>query len=164
MNIKCYYTTAERIEIGKIEKSELLIEMDNVSFKSAENTQNPTIIIKYDPTNIPFFENRLMKVNYIYIDALKKYYFVTDIVLLSASSIAYSLKIDVLETYRTSILALETIIQRNEFEYDSNLYDSEVALSSEYSRVTHEIDTSAIFHESGTNARTFVITSIKGVY
>lgn len=164
MNIKLYYTTAEKNEIGKLEKSELLIEMDNVSFKSSENTYNPTILIKYDPQDIPLFENKLMKANYVYIDILKKYYFITDVVLMTNNIIAYSLKMDVLETYRTYILNLECLIARNEFEYDTYLHDNEVELTSDYSRVTHEIDTSAVFHESGTNVRTFVITTIKGVF
>lgn len=129
MNIKLYYTTAEKNEIGKLEKSELLIEMDNVSFKSSENTYNPTILIKYDPQNIPLFENKLMKANYVYIDILKKYYFITDVVLMTNNIIAYSLKMDVLETYKLSILNLSAHISRCEYVYNPYIEDKLMSYS-----------------------------------
>lgn len=58
--------------------------------------------------------------NYMYIAAFGRYYFIDDIVSLNNNRWEVSGHVDVLETYKTAILANEAVVKRQQSQY--NLY------------------------------------------
>lgn len=62
--------------------------------------------------------------NYIYIPSFKRYYYVNDIASVRTGMWELACHVDVLMSYKDSILATEAIIAKNENEYNLMLNDS----------------------------------------
>lgn len=63
--------------------------------------------------------------NYMYIPAFERYYFIDDIVSVNNNKWEISGHVDVLETYKNSILANNAVIKRQANQYNTYLNDSE---------------------------------------
>lgn len=69
----------------------------------------------------------ILNFNYVYIHEFNRYYFVQDIVINRTKIYIVSLICDTLMSHKDNILALEGLIERNEFEFNSMIDDPVVA-------------------------------------
>ena len=102
---------------------------DNFYFKEESNVLNPTIIIDgidelFDTDSSKTYN--LQDVNYVYIHKLKRYYFITNTRFLDRNRIEFSLRVDVLTTYKDEILNSKQHVIRNENVYNLHLDDPEI--------------------------------------
>lgn len=113
MEIKLYNTKSPTNKIGKNLENETVFEC---RFKNNGNCDiiNPTILIQNE---------NFINFNYAYIDNFKRYYFVNDIVIFPNNIFMLSLNVDVLESYKNSILKNKVHITQKE---NSNMYGADI--------------------------------------
>ena len=121
MNITLYSCTCSN---ETIDKTNYLTSIDTLSgdFRGEINILRPVIRIK--PTTAATQTKILTQCNYVYIADLGRYYSVTDITGVASNIIEISLRVDVLFSWKTAILAQSVIVSRNEKEYALYLDDS----------------------------------------
>lgn len=121
MNITLYSCSCSN---ETIDKTNYLTSIDTLSgeFRAEINILRP--VIRVTPTTAATQTKILTQCNYVYIAALGRYYFVTDITGVANSLIEISLRVDVLFSWKTAILAQSVIVSRNEKEYALYLDDS----------------------------------------
>lgn len=114
-------------ENNKITKSDLtdIIQLTG-TFRGEVSVMNPVVQIETS-TNISGY-------NYAYISDFGRYYFITDIKAVRNGLWQLSLKVDVLMTYHTEILALSAVIRRNENLFNLYLNDNQYQTLN-YSRI-----------------------------
>lgn len=114
-------------ENNKITKSNLtgVIQLTG-TFRSEVSVTNPVVQIETS-TNISGY-------NYAFISDFGRYYFITDIKAVRNGLWELSLKVDVLMTYHTEILALSAVIRRNENLFNLYLNDNQYQTLN-YSRI-----------------------------
>lgn len=111
MLITLYNNTSEKNKIGKV-----LTAIDTLegSLKDSSSITNPEIVIEYNnPTGF----------NYCYIDAFNRYYFVKDVIVIRNNILKLVLAVDVLESFKESILTQNVIVDKNALDYDLYLPD-----------------------------------------
>ena len=118
ITIKFYNTPDENYVINKTKNDEIT---KSGTIKDDSSILTPTITIKKDLS--------LITKNYCYIEAFKRYYFITDI-LISGVEMVVSLKVDVLESYKEAILSSTQVITRHESQFNKYLIDSQIPVSS----------------------------------
>lgn len=84
----------------------------SVTLKDTTSVLNPVLILK---TSDPVYNY-----NYLYIQEFGRYYFINDIRSVNNNVWEISAHVDVLETYKTAILANSAVIKRQEGQF--NLY------------------------------------------
>lgn len=121
MNITLYSCTCSN---ETIDKTSYLTSIDTLSgeFRGEINILRP--VIRITPTTAATQTKILTQCNYVYIAALGRYYFVTDITGVAKNIIEISLHVDVLFSWKTAILSQSVIVSRNEKEYALYLDDS----------------------------------------
>ena len=77
----------------------------NIVFKDGTDVLNPVIEVTYDPD--------LLTANYMYIDTLGRYYFITGITT-GGQRLFISGHVDVLKTYADEIMSLECFVARQQ--------------------------------------------------
>lgn len=92
IDVKFYHTNSPNNKLGKTLNDENTM---TCAFKGNCNILNPVIIVK----SADYFDY-----NYAYIEQFKRYYFINDIVILPNNVYTLSLKVDVLDSYKDSIL------------------------------------------------------------
>lgn len=112
MEVVLMKNTSENNCVGK-----LLQNIDTLQcvVKGSISVINPTLIISYDG-------NDLSNVNYCYIAEYNRYYYITDITPTTGNRYILYCKVDVLESYKSFILDLSCIIDRQEYANNSNKY------------------------------------------
>ena len=111
MEIVLYNNTSEK---NKIDKTITTVATLTGEIKESSSITHPVILIEYaDPTAF----------NYVYIGAFGRYYFVNDVVVVRTNLLRISLTVDVLESFKTSILTQNVIIDKNTATYDKYLPD-----------------------------------------
>lgn len=115
-----YKMTCEK---NRIDKTQFLTEPKTYSGTLRESSSiiNPVITVE-EPTSA------LVGYNYCYIAAWNRYYFITDIVSVTNSLWEISMRVDVLNTFKTGIYNQECIMKRSTLG-DGRLYDSEAPLN-----------------------------------
>ena len=93
-------------ENNVINKTIDTIENVNATIKDDSSIINPTIILTYKST--------MASINYVYIPDWKRYYFVRDIRVLTGGRYEIDLYIDVLQSFKTEILACGCILSDTE--------------------------------------------------
>lgn len=121
MNITLYSCTCSNETVNK---TNYLTAIDTLSgeFRGELNILRP--VIRVTPTTAATQTKILTQCNYVYIAALGRYYYVTDITGVANNLIEISLRVDVLFSWKTAILAQSVIVSRNENEYALYLDDS----------------------------------------
>ena len=71
----------------------------------------------------------LLQCNYCYIEAFKRYYYITDIVSIRQGLWSISMSVDVLMSYKDIIKQQRGIVARNEFDFNDMLVDTEMPSS-----------------------------------
>ena len=102
MQITLYQNSSEKNKIGKVLTS---VGVLTGTLRGEASIIHPEILIEYsDPTAF----------NYCYIDTFTRYYYVDDVVVVRAGLLRLILSVDVLETYKTAILAQNVVASRSE--------------------------------------------------
>lgn len=112
---------------------------------------NPIVTIEY---NSDINKN----CNYVYIEDFNRYYYVTDMQPLTGSRLQIELKVDVLMSFKTQILSLPCIVDKQQSIVSSNKYKDDgsfVTLNKSY-------DTIYNFSGGFNNAGTFVLICAGG--
>lgn len=128
MIVDLYTNTSEN---NTINKTKSYIDSKNCILKQDCSIMYPTIILDYDSGDIN-------DTNYVYIPDLERYYFVKEIKLLTAHRYMLSCEVDVLESFKSDILHLQCIINKQQDVSKGNMYyndGSYVSLVNEYTQV-----------------------------
>lgn len=121
MIIKPYNNTAEP---NRLDKRTFLTEYPQFEGTLRDDTSIINPIIEVERNDI----QDIININYIYIDAFKRYYFVTDIIVTNMGLWEIHLKVDVLMSFRTKLILLDGFVERceDEIHWNKFLPDSEV--------------------------------------
>lgn len=119
--ITLYKNTAENNRIDKTEYLTKVIDLQGY-LRQETNIINPSIIIEY-AGEINF--------NYVYISTFNRYYFVNSISSVRSNLWRIELSVDVLMTYKSTILNYNCYVSRNENEYNDYIEDTYLPLQYE---------------------------------
>ena len=110
-NVIFYHNTSSSNTVSKTLTQTISLACE---FIDDESILNPRIKVRYN--------NSVLTSNYCYIPTFDRYYYITDIVTSKGYMFA-SLKVDVLETYKTQIKNLKAVIKRQQYKYNTYLPD-----------------------------------------
>lgn len=99
MNVEIYKNLSENSVIGK---TKTLVYQTPCEIKGESSIINPVLILQYN--------EQLFASNYVYIPAWSRYYFIDDVRVLTGGRVEVSLSVDVLESFKDSILELNVIL------------------------------------------------------
>ena len=116
MTLELMNTSADKRYLSK---STSLVKKVTCKIKEGTSIINPTVIIGKLSTN------SIRKCNYAYISEFGRYYFINDITESTASQLAISMHVDVLNTYKSQIRSISTLILRQENIYSPYYEDKE---------------------------------------
>lgn len=117
MTITLYKNESEKNKINKI-----LTSVASVTgvLRDSSSIINPEIVIEYNnPTGF----------NYCHIDSFNRYYFVNNITVISDKLIKLSLKVDVLESFKTSIMSQNIIVDKSTNKINNYLHDENLVVN-----------------------------------
>lgn len=117
MTITLYKNESEKNKINKI-----LTSVASVTgvLRDSSSIINPEIVIEYNnPTGF----------NYCHIDSFSRYYFVNNITVISDKLIKLSLKVDVLESFKTSIMSQNIIVDKSTNKVNNYLHDENLIVN-----------------------------------
>ena len=114
MNVEIYKNISENSVIGK---TKTLVYQTPCEIKGESSIINPVLILQYN--------EQLFSSNYVYIPAWSRYYFIDDIRVLTGGRVEVSLSVDVLESFKDSILELNVILSDTEQTGLNNYLPSE---------------------------------------
>lgn len=117
MTITLYKNESEKNKINKI-----LTSVASVTgvLRDSSSIINPEIVIEYNnPTGF----------NYCHIDSFNRYYFVNNITVISDKLIKLSLKVDVLESFKTSIMSQNIIVDKSTNKVNNYLHDENLIVN-----------------------------------
>lgn len=97
-----------------INKNISVVDTASCTIKAPISVENPVLILDYD--------NDLQDINYIRINEFSRCYYITDIVNLTGHRYQITCKTDVLESFKSSILGLSVIIEKQENDVLANKY------------------------------------------
>lgn len=114
MTVTLYNNKSEKIKVSK--------DLDELGAHEGRLKEECTIL-----TPSILFQglsaDALTGANYAYIDAFKRYYFITNITVVDNNFLRVDMSVDVLQSYADSIKAQTAVIARNENEYNLYLND-----------------------------------------
>lgn len=112
MNITLYSNASEDSRVNKA-----LTEITTLTgtLRNSTDVLNPVIVIQYNAS--------IFGINYAYIPEFNRYYFITGITVVNNDLYQLEMHVDVLTTYKTGILNLNAIIERQEKQYNLYLND-----------------------------------------
>lgn len=122
-------------------------------FRDAVNIINPQIVIdvsEYEQGDKMF----LLKMNYVYIPFLKRYYFITNVELTRKNLVTFTLHVDVLMSHYNTLRYSHGYTARNEYLHDTDAIDERQILLNTFSRSVIGFDT------TGTTVNTFFNSSM----
>ena len=109
MEIILYYNDSEKIKLDKD-----LTQIGTIEGRLFQNTSITKPSIMFD------LDTPVFSANYLYIPQFNRYYFITDVVNVSANKWQIQARVDVLTSFKSAIRENTAIIERQENEY--NLY------------------------------------------
>ena len=118
MTAKCYKIKDEPNKINKTLGTAFTLTINNVPsvLRESSSVENP--VIQIEMPSAGYFD-----MNYCYIDAFKRYYFIVDKKMDGPTLCTLTLKVDVLYTYRLNILNTEMLLERSETNPNNYLID-----------------------------------------
>ena len=114
MNVSIYKNLSDNSVIGK---NKTLVYETECEIKGESSIINPVLILQYN--------EQLFASNYVYIPAWSRYYFIDDMRVLTGGRVEISLSVDVLESFKDSILELDGILSDTEQTGLNNYLPSE---------------------------------------
>lgn len=124
MEIHLYKNNSDNRNMSKSLLDEIAI---NGILKDSCEITNPTILIE---------ANNLSQYNYMYIPDFGRYYYINTIEVVRTNLWRLSCHVDVLMTYRASLLNLKGVISRQQNQYNLYLDDGELPIYQNTSTVT----------------------------
>lgn len=121
-----------------------VVAFDEVIFKEETSLLNPTIIINGVSNTSDYTIEDIGTSNYFYIPKVNRYYFITDITMMSGGRVAISGKVDVLMSFKTDIIGSTQLIVRQEKKTNNFLIDTDIPLSSKKQVIEHEFGDSIV--------------------
>lgn len=109
MEIILYYNNSEKIKLDKE-----LTQIGTIEGRLFQNTSITKPSIMFD------LDTAVFSANYLYIPQFNRYYFITDVINVSANKWQIQGRVDVLTSFKSAIRENTAIIERQENEY--NLY------------------------------------------
>lgn len=103
MTVQLCYNASENNVINKVIS---VIDTANCILKNAMSITTPTLILEYDID--------MTNINYIFIPETGRYYFITDIIPMTGHRFEVHCKVDVLESFKNSILTLNCIVDKQQ--------------------------------------------------
>ena len=139
MDIILYNNASEPNEINKD-----ITQIDTASavIKGDISYETPTLILNYDGDVVD-------SINYFGIQELNRYYFITDIKNLTGGRYQVQGRVDVLESFKNSILALSAIVDKSNISRDVNMYLDDGSYIVENKEFNTVINFSTGFNEAG---------------
>lgn len=128
MFMTLYKTADDRRRIGKSLTDGFGI--NDIEIKRDTNILNPSIIIKYF--------SGIMTYNYCFISIFNRYYYITNINVLSGGRVELVCEVDVLNTYATNIKALSTILVRGSVGAPTMIIDNRLPIKQTKNVKTYE--------------------------
>ena len=127
MEVILYKNSSENNVIGK----------SLAQIKSVEcNLKNDVSII--NPTLVLYYTANIFDSNYCFIPKFNRYYFIDEIVPITADRCIVKCRVDVLESFKDNILNLDCIVDKQEKEIASNKYINDgsfVTTSKQFNRM-----------------------------
>lgn len=117
---------------------------DEVIFKDETSLLNPTIIINGVSNSSSYNIEDIGTSNYFSIPKVNRYYFITDITMMSGGRVAITGKVDVLMSFKTDIIGSTQLIVRQEKKTNNFLIDTDIPLSSKKQVIEHEFGESIV--------------------
>ena len=111
MEINFYKNLSEKNKIGKVLNNTLTL---NGNLREESSIVNPTILVEH---------SNLSVYNYAYIPEFKRYYFVSEMTSVRNGLWRVTLSVDVLESYKTDILNLSCIVDKQQNQSYNNYID-----------------------------------------
>lgn len=136
MVAKIYKTKSAPNVVNKVLTE--VVAFEEVIFKESTSLLNPTIIINGVSNASSYTIEDIGSSNYFSIPKVNRYYFITDITMMSGGRVAITGKVDVLMSYKTDILGSTQLIVRQEKKTNNYLIDSDIPLSSKKQVIEHE--------------------------
>ncbi len=121
-----------------------VVAFDEVIFKEDTSLLNPTIIINGVSNSSSYNIEDIGTSNYFSIPKVNRYYFITDITMMSGGRVAITGKVDVLMTFKTDIIGSTQLIVRQEKKTNNFLIDTDIPLSSKKQVIEHEFGESIV--------------------
>lgn len=121
-----------------------VVVFDEVIFKEETSLLNPTIIINGVSNSSSYNIEDIGTSNYFSIPKVNRYYFITDITMMSGGRVAITGKVDVLMTFKTDIIGSTQLIVRQEKKTNNFLIDTDIPLSSKKQVIEHEFGESIV--------------------
>lgn len=151
MKIHTYYNSAEP---NRVDKSKYLIS----SLVLDGTLRDEGSIVRL---SVRISSNYLPQINYVYIEELNRYYFVTNINIIRNKLFSLDLELDVLMSYKDSIMNLTAFVDRNEEVYNKDIIDNKIVVSQGYDVEDNYIpntvfDTAPTFILSAFGCKTYV--------
>lgn len=115
-----------------------VVAFEEVIFKEDTSILNPTIIINGVSNASSYNIEDIGTSNYFSIPKVNRYYFITDITMMSGGRVAITGKVDVLMSFKNDILGSTQLIVRQEKKTNNYLIDTEIPLSSKKQVIEHE--------------------------
>lgn len=140
MVAKIYKTKSTPNVVNKVLSE--VVAFDEVVFKEETSLLNPTIIINGVSNASSYTIEDIGNSNYFYIPKVNRYYFITDITMMSGGRVAISGKVDVLMSFKTDIIGSTQLIVRQEKKTNNYLIDTDIPLSSKKQVIEHEFGNS----------------------
>lgn len=122
LKVILYQNTAEDARVDKTNYLTIVSTVFGV-IKESSSITDLSILVQYD--GVPNF-------NYVYIDELNRYYFVSEITTVSNNLWEISLSEDGLMTYKDGIYNLNAFVDRNENTYSEDIIDKKVIIEQGY--------------------------------
>lgn len=115
-----------------------VVTFEEVIFKEDTSLLNPTIIINGVSNASSYTIADIGTSNYFSIPKVNRYYFITDITMMSGGRVAITGKVDVLMSFKSDILGSTQLIVRQEKKTNNYLIDTDIPLSSKKQVIEHE--------------------------
>lgn len=137
MQVILYRNNSENNKIGKS-----LTQLTSVDGTLRERTSilNPTLEIN---------DNNVINANYAYIPDFRRFYYITDIESVKRELWGVSMKVDVLESFKSEIGNNEALIGRQQYNYNLYLKDDLLKFSSETFTLTKEFPLNPLQNGNG---------------
>lgn len=132
-----------------VNKSISLLTSYDSYLLDASSIQNPIVRLETS-------QEIIRRCNYVYIEEFGRYYYVTDVTVDNTNLYTLTLRCDVLMSFKSSIYNQTALISRQEYHYNTMLYDAEIKQNTKPYIITKK------FSGGFTNTYTYVLVLAGG--
>lgn len=119
MHLTIYKNTADQRKLDKTNNLTVVADIPNGQPTEDFNVLNPVFNVSYNAA--------ILTANYVHVADLSRYYYITDIEILSGQRLRISCAVDVLMSYKSDILNLRVTASRSSNKFSRYLQDNQQA-------------------------------------